>query len=180
MDRRVARTHRLLSDALIALSAEKGYDKVTIMDITERADVAYVTFFRHYRDKEQLLNARLEAMYADLEALTHADDRASEGVRIFEYVREHAALCRLLLEQGGPTRALRHLKAIVAAHLMTTCQPLTSVSGTEVPLEVVANHVTVALFGMIEWWLQHDMPHPPAAMAQMYERLVLGVVTPRA
>ena len=46
-DRRVRRTQNLLAKALIALTLEKGYEAVTIRDITQRADVAYATFFRH-------------------------------------------------------------------------------------------------------------------------------------
>src|SRR5205809_797707 len=48
-DRRVRRTQQLLAEALIALTLEKGYEAVTIRDITKRADVGYATFFRHYR-----------------------------------------------------------------------------------------------------------------------------------
>jgi AcrR family transcriptional regulator len=46
-DRRVKRTQSALAKALIALTLEKGYDAVTIRDITERADIGYATFFRH-------------------------------------------------------------------------------------------------------------------------------------
>ena len=56
LDRRVKRTQRLLAEALISLTLEKGYDAVSIRDITERADVAYATFFRHHEDKEALLD----------------------------------------------------------------------------------------------------------------------------
>ena len=44
-DRQVKRTEDLLAKALIALSLEKGYEAVTIRDLTERADVGYATFF---------------------------------------------------------------------------------------------------------------------------------------
>ncbi len=45
IDRRVKRSQRLLGEALMSLILEKGYEAVTIRDITQRADVAYVTFF---------------------------------------------------------------------------------------------------------------------------------------
>ena len=65
IDRRVRRTYKLLGDALISLILEKGYEDITIKDITERADVAYVTFFRHYKTIDDLLQQRLDEIVGD-------------------------------------------------------------------------------------------------------------------
>ena len=62
VDRRIKRTQKLLQEALIALTIEKGYDAVTIHEITDRANVGYTTFFRHYPDKEALLAGVLNLM----------------------------------------------------------------------------------------------------------------------
>jgi AcrR family transcriptional regulator len=61
-DRRVRRTRKLLHDAFIALIIEKCYEKTTIQDILDRADVGRPTFYVHYRDKESLLTANFDAM----------------------------------------------------------------------------------------------------------------------
>src|SRR5687768_7190119 len=66
VDRRIQRTQELLSTALLELILERGYEAVTIKDVTERANVAYVTFFRHYRDLDELLVQRLTAGIAEL------------------------------------------------------------------------------------------------------------------
>ncbi|HEY7418111.1 MAG TPA: TetR/AcrR family transcriptional regulator, partial [Ktedonobacteraceae bacterium] len=65
-DRRVRRTQQLLAKALIALTLEKGYEAVTIRDITERADIGYATFFRHYHDKDELLRGVLDVVLTEL------------------------------------------------------------------------------------------------------------------
>ena len=62
-DRRVRRTRKLLQDAFISLVIEKGYEKTTIQDILDRADVGRSTFYVHYRDKEALLTANFDAMH---------------------------------------------------------------------------------------------------------------------
>lgn len=43
-DRRVRRTRKLLHDAFLELVLEKGYEKTTIQDILDRADVGRSTF----------------------------------------------------------------------------------------------------------------------------------------
>ena len=61
-DRRVNRTRRLLRESLMKLVAEKGYDSVTIEDITETAELGRTTFYLHYRDKEELLLESIDAI----------------------------------------------------------------------------------------------------------------------
>ena len=51
-DRRTNRTRRQLREALLALILEKGYDSITVEDITGRADLGRTTFYLHYRDRK--------------------------------------------------------------------------------------------------------------------------------
>ena len=68
-DRRVRRTKKSLGDALIALAQEEEYDEITIQEITDRADIGYRTFFRHYTDKDELLKDVLGATMQELREL---------------------------------------------------------------------------------------------------------------
>ena len=44
-DRRIERTRHMLSDALFALIGERGYENITVQDITDRANVGRATFY---------------------------------------------------------------------------------------------------------------------------------------
>ncbi len=55
MDRRVRRTRENLKKALIDLIHEKDFESITILDLSERADVNRGTFYHHYFDKIDLL-----------------------------------------------------------------------------------------------------------------------------
>src|SRR6266852_6537916 len=97
-DRRVRRTQHLLARALIALTLEKGYESVTIRDITERADIGYATFFRHYHDKDELLKDVLDVVLTELISLLYPAlpdaDPAALGVLLFRYVAAHSEVVR--------------------------------------------------------------------------------------
>ena len=54
-DRRIQRTRQSLRTALLELIKEKGYDAISIEEITERANVGRATFYLHYKDREDLL-----------------------------------------------------------------------------------------------------------------------------
>jgi AcrR family transcriptional regulator len=44
--------------AATELFAERGYSKVSVSDIAERAEVGRTTFFRHFGDKQEVVFAR--------------------------------------------------------------------------------------------------------------------------
>jgi AcrR family transcriptional regulator len=181
-DRRVRRTQELLAKALIAVTLEKGYEAVTIRDITARADVSYPTFFRHYRDKDELLRDVSEVVVdelTDLLCLTTPDaDPVAFGEQLFRYVQQHAEVVRVLLrtqslrrrfvEAGtrGIARAVSHL-------------PESGVPG--VPPEILVHHILTSTMSLVLWWLDQRMPYSPERMGQVYSALIwrpLGAYAP--
>src|SRR5688572_15483761 len=66
VDRRIQRTRTLLRDALMRLIIRRGYDEITIQDITDEANVARTTFYLHFSDKDDLLFSTMRDVYEDL------------------------------------------------------------------------------------------------------------------
>jgi AcrR family transcriptional regulator len=172
-DRRIRRTQRLLARALIDLTLERGYAAVTIREITERADVGYATFFRHYPDKDALLLDALEVFLQELLRLLQlrADaDPAAEGALIFGYVREHSELCRVLLASPASGVLLQRVRETGMASAMSQHAPRPD---SPVPPEIAAHHLVTSSIALIQWWLDHDMPYPSARMGQIYADLIV-------
>jgi AcrR family transcriptional regulator len=64
--RRVARTKAALEDAFVQLVLERGYERVAVEDICDRADLARATFYAHYPNKEAVLVAVSGRLQEDL------------------------------------------------------------------------------------------------------------------
>jgi AcrR family transcriptional regulator len=174
-DRRIRKTQQALSDALVSLILEKGYDAITIKDITDRADVAHATFYRHYRDKDELLARRLEEVVQEIEALTREPSlQDAEGYLIFKHAQENSVLYHILLSSPGTTQVRKRIQVTIAANVMRTCQPLRSAHRGIIPPQAAANHIAGSMLLLIEWWLDQKMQHPPHQMAKVYEQLVTG------
>jgi len=174
VDRRIKRTQRLLQESLIELTLEKGFDAVTIRDITERADVGYTTFFRHYQDKEALLADVLDAMrdeFRDL-LLPHSITSNPEetGVLLFEYVIENADLCRVLLSSTNTMVLLRPMQEMgfEEAGVMFPGPQI-----REIPMDVASSHLMTSLVMLIRWWLDHEMPYTPTQMGKIAATLII-------
>ncbi len=171
LDRRVKRTQRLLAEALISLTLEKGYEPVSIRDITERADVAYATFFRHYEDKEALLEEVVEVILDDMLRLLQPGPETEErqpavGRQIFEYVQAHSELCRVLLGSRGKARLIEALQATKQDIPLLT-------ASSQIPPEIANYHFMSAGIELIQWWLDHGMPYPPEQMGRIFATLIL-------
>lgn len=56
VDLRIKRTQKSIKNAFYELIVEKGFDHISVKDITERAMISRNTFYLHYNDKFDLLN----------------------------------------------------------------------------------------------------------------------------
>jgi AcrR family transcriptional regulator len=173
-DRRIRRTRRALAAALIALSAERPYHAIQVRDITDRADVGYATFYRHYDSKDQLMLAVFNTIISELEASGDVQGEQyfeQEGRLLFGHVQKHAGLYRSILQSQEFARKFKkQLAQRVESHLERHAANLGALA---FPIEVSANHMVAALVGLIEWWLERAMSLSVEEMAQIYERLII-------
>lgn len=184
LNRRVTRTRRHLREALMQLILEKGYDTVTIEDITERAELGRTTFYLHYRDKEELLLENIEATAQELyrqidpEKGRQGPSSPQEGLHAIERVFTHAAanslLYRIILK-GGAASKVRHtiLNFLSEAALPIFERNLPNSGVFSVPLQAVSNYFAASLLGFLTWWLEEDTPYPPEEASRFFTQLFL-------
>jgi AcrR family transcriptional regulator len=179
IDPRVRRTRRMLRDALVSLIFEKDYPSITIKEITDRAEVAYITFFRHYNGIDELLMEILEEGLAEL--LRHiaalagkSDDPANEmeGKLIFEYINQNSDLFRILLKSQSVTRIRKSMIQTLATMYHDSCSFLQR-PNNRIPANMASSHMATALLALIEWWLENKMSPPAAQMGKIYKALII-------
>jgi AcrR family transcriptional regulator len=163
-DRRVRRTRELLRRAFLSLILEKGYDRITVQDILDRADVGRSTFYAHYRDKEDLLQAGFEdiraALAGERDARGTESDRGAELLEpllaVFAHVEAHRQFWGALSRKGGTdviTRLLREsVDALVREHLGAQAGA-SAIDPTQ--LDAAVHFVAGACMGLLVWWLDH-------------------------
>lgn len=173
-DRRIGRTKRALTQALSALVLEHGYESITIGQIATRADVAYSTFFRHYADKRDLLMDMLAQAVNQLnEYMRDTSLSDADGYLIFKHVQEHEMLYRALLRCQSSFDIRAYIRSLIVEDLLNSCCDISLIGfGEPIPPQIAAYHKANGLLGLLEWWLDHDMPYPPAQMAHIYNQLI--------
>jgi AcrR family transcriptional regulator len=181
-DRRVRRSRRLLQDALLEMILEKGYDKVTVQDILDRADVGRATFYAHFRDKDDLLVSGSEQLREVLREqmsafLAAGNQQPTERLLVTRVLFEHAARNRqlyraLIGNRGGGVilrQAQRDLTALFREHLdQAAAQQRVQPAA---PVEIVVQYVVGALLALLTWWLDNDLSYSPAQMSAAFHRI---------
>ena len=177
VDRRVRRTRHSLREALLALILEKGYDAITIRDITERADIAYATFFRHYDGKDDLLAEQIGLLMDEFESRAKQQSGPyflQEGQILFEYLQDHFELFQRLVDARTSRRVFRKLKQKMIEIIQQNASTLyATATDPQIPFEILVNHTASATLELVIWWLENRMPYDPLKMAQIFEQLIV-------
>jgi AcrR family transcriptional regulator len=179
-DRRVRRSRQLLRSALLSLIQEKGYDRITVQEILDRADVGRSTFYTHYRDKDDLLRSGFDDIRAALDMERAAAEgrqaRKSEFLRpmltVFEHVERHRHFWAALTKKGGAdliTRILREsVDGLVTEHFRTQ---FPGRRADQLRLETCKQFVSGACMGLLIWWLDNDVSYTAEEIHSIFRRM---------
>ncbi|WP_348671889.1 TetR/AcrR family transcriptional regulator [uncultured Abyssibacter sp.] len=172
-DPRAVRTREALRNALLELLEDTPLEQISIRDIAARAAVGYTTYFRHYPDKESLLNEVAAEEIGNLVELSvpmmSGSDTRQATMTLCRYVDEHRALWATLLT-GGAAAALRQ-------EFLRLCRKI-AMSNTWpdswLPAEVGVNLAVSGTIELLAWWLRQDDPVPMEQVAGILDRVIVS------
>jgi AcrR family transcriptional regulator len=182
IDRRVQRTRDLLRRALMQLIVEKGYDAITIQDITGRANLGRTTFYLHYQSKDDLLlDHHTELLeLVKLEGWTREEllseavadglvaflERVSAGRGI--YMAINSAKDGELIRRRQQEQMVENLADSIT-HAFPDRMP-------RMPLDVLCNYVVGAQLALIKWWMTQRNDYSAMHIAHMIQRLQYAAI----
>lgn len=179
-DPRVRKTRRSLQEALIRLILKQGYDSISIQDIATESETARITFYRHYRDKKELLADCLNDLYEDLKDKTETISRESvEGgyspiLMLYKHIQEQESLYRILFSSRGTQTVIERLRHHVATRTMEALRASGETLVENLPEDILAYYIASAQIGLAMWWLDHNKPYPAEYMARISLWLTLS------
>lgn len=170
---RVRRTQKLLREALIELIEERGFEALTIGELTERAMVSRAAFYRNYQDKydlvEQIFEEAISALQSAIGELGQGHP-ADIWITFFEHIASFDRLYRALLGRNGSPWFVRKMRAALS-DLITERGPLphgpdaSAQSAHAFSDGFVPNLVSTMFVEAITWWLEQGKPYSPKEIA---------------
>jgi AcrR family transcriptional regulator len=177
-DLRVQRTHKLIQEALLDLTVQKGFSNVTVRDITQKARINRATFYRHYQDKFDLLDRYSQEVYelldtSEAEAGTGVEERSETSpvglVRMLEHIRTNARFYRVMLGKNGDPAFTQKIQQYIEKRLRRSLPETLLQKGNLIDLYL--RYMSNGSVGAVLWWLEHDMPYSPEELAALSFRL---------
>jgi AcrR family transcriptional regulator len=183
-DRRILRTQLAIHAAFVQLVKEKGFDALSVKDITTRANINRGTFYLHYEDKYDLLEQIETGIIQDLQGIiqqasavdaldgTILNEPLPVVVQFFEYLRDNASLMHAVLGLRGDIAFQTRLKHAIEANIFNIGLFATMKDeNLLVPREYFLSYVISAHLGVIQFWLQRGCRESPREMALILTRL---------
>lgn len=178
-DRRVRRTRQILREALISLILEKGYDRITVQDIIDRADIGRSTFYAHFQGKDDLLLSGFDDVRNDLTA-KESNERATgnkfnfDSLKVFQHADAHRRIYRALAGRSGGELFLRQM---FRQHY-ETCraeirQILPENKQDSIEAKAAAHFFAASLNSMLTFWLDNNLKLSPEEMDELFKKFVM-------
>lgn len=183
-DERVIKTKKLIKTALSELIQEKGFDHVSITDLTQRANINRGTFYLHYQDKYDLLekfenevlddiNTNAENYIKSIKDIDFLGEDFSNEIKpfinkIFTYIKENYIIMKVIL---GPKSDMRFQNKIKKAlNILLTEKGWDNYfdsQNTFVSKNYFISYLVSAHIGVIRQWIDSGMNESAENMAEM-------------
>lgn len=120
MDLRIIKTKKLINESFFKLFNTQGFEKTTIKDITEHAQIGRKTFYLHYLDKYDLLDSIVNNKFEELAIICESKKELGlrEGTKIwFDYFEENKSFFNQLFNIQNADKYKSQLQKFIVTEL---------------------------------------------------------------
>jgi len=180
---RLRQTQMLLREAFIGLIEKRGFEALTVGEITERAMVSRATFYRSYQDKydlvEQIFEESTQALFSAVSE-PGTEHPPQIWVKFFEHIAEYERLYRALLGRKGSPWFVLKMRALLIDLLKEyerhpLWQPAADRPIYPASDEFIPDLVATMCVEAITWWLEQGRPYTPQEIAKRCALLVSAI-----
>lgn len=154
------RTQAVIMQAFMELLARKPYDKITVKDVIEKADINRNTFYYYYENIPSLLEALFaQEIQAFASSTEKSDSFAKEYMRASSLVRTNRQALRHLYESENRTLISRFLETASSLFVERFVRQAAAPYGlSEDGIYYVTRFYSYAIVGLTMHWIRVDLP----------------------
>ena len=184
MDRRQIKTQNAIFDAFITLISKENYSKISIQEIIDEANIGRSTFYTHYKDKDELLDALCKEIFDHI--LTAAKDlHHTHGVvehdgvpnsvicHMLQHIKENDHNILILFSCESNDIFLKyfkeHLRELMRINFIQD-RPKREI---EIPEDFLLNHITGSFVEMVQWWIKNGLKETPEQLDFYFSTVII-------
>ena len=162
-DRRSVKTQKCLKVALAELLQEKKLQHITVQEVSDKADVHRVTFYKHYYDIYDLYDQFENEVLSDLGLLMlkfHENPSRDFGLDLVDYIADNPHISKMMFSPYN-TGELRHNFLNMIEGIFRLIQTENnSLDIHDVRTDYYAAYWACGCMAVIEKWVQKDFDQP--------------------
>jgi AcrR family transcriptional regulator len=167
MDRRQQKTRHAIFQAFTRLLERRRYDRITVGEIIEEANVGRSTFYAHFETKDMLLKVMCQEMFYHIFEgdpcpwTGHGEDLQGKLTHTLWHLRgSHSDVTRILRSDSAEL-FVEYLRQ----NLQEMFRPYLAEFSSRLPEGFLLNHLAGSFAEAIRWWLGEEMTTEPETMA---------------
>lgn len=179
MDRRQKKTREAIFGAFTELVSKKHYNKITVGEIIERADVGRATFYAHFETKDFLLKELCEELFCHVFDATVADgekhrhifecDAPSSAVlHLLQHLKNNDNRILDLLACESNELFLRYFKENLRTFIQKQPQIFGNKKNENIPDGYWVNHIASTFVETVRWWVGNGMKEDPETICTYF------------
>lgn len=178
MDRRKRRTLNAIQNACLALLNEKTFDEMTVLDISEKADISRGTFYLHYVDKFDMLDQYEQQLIQKIKHIFEENLKDVQSpidliktryptlVQLFTCLKEERELVQIVFQTKGFASLQKELNNLLHTFLNTVPSIRAVSKDKNLPLEFFIPIVVSIITGITQQWLVATEDYTPEHVAK--------------
>jgi len=174
-DKRVRRTEQTLRDALLELMVERGYERITVQDILDRAGIGRATFYFHYRGKDDLLRRSLDQLRSLLSKQWQPNSGGKSplgfSLAFFRHVDSHRRLYQAIVGRESGVIVDREMRRLLTALVVESIGVLGSIGKNTSRADLAAQCIVGALMSIVTWWLDCAIKLSPEELDSVFQEM---------
>lgn len=178
MDRRKRKTLNAIQSACLTLLDEKSFDELTVLDISEKADISRGTFYLHYVDKYDMLDQFEQQLIQKIRHIfqEHIKDiqspidliksRYPMIVQMFTCFKEERELFQILSKTRGVTSIQKQLGVLLQMVFNTVPAITLESKDSNFPPKFFIPILASMIISVTQQWLEVSDEHTPEQLAK--------------
>ena len=158
-DRRALKTQKQLKEALAQLLAEKELRHITVQELSDKADVHRVTFYKHYYDIYDLYEQLEQEGLSNVGLMTlkfYENPDPAFGIELIDYIRDNPNIFKMIFSPHN-TGILKHTFFTMIEGVFRLVQTeKIAVSLDDSRLDYLSAYWASGCIAIIEKWVQTD------------------------
>ena len=183
MDRRQRKSREAIFNAFISLLSQKNYNKITVGEILEIADVGRATFYSHFETKDFLLKELcLELFnhifnsekhnYTKIKNIFDCDSQDVVFLHLFKHIKQNDNNIGKLLSSQNNELFLDYFKTEVRTLIINHISDFYNKKPKNIPDDFWINHITATFIETLRWWIDNKMIQTPELITEYFFLLV--------